>query len=51
VAGASSLWLYSDFMFLMADTTWVESLEEIDELVPVTDEKNRSPGRLIEKLI
>ena len=51
VSGPSALWLYSDFMFLMAATTWVESLEEIDELVPVTGEKDRHIGRLIEKLI
>ena len=51
VAGPSALWLYSDFMFLMAATTWVESLEEIDVLVPVTGERDRSLGRLIQKLL
>ena len=51
VAGPSALWLYSDFMFLMAATTWVEDRAEIDELVPVTDEKDRHLGRLIQKLI
>ena len=51
VAGPSALWLYSDFMFLMAATTWVESLEEIDALVPVTGERDRSLGRLIQKLL
>jgi hypothetical protein len=51
VAGASALWLYSDFMYLMADTHWVETEAEIDELVPVTGETDRHLGRLIEKLI
>ena len=51
VAGPSALWSYSDFMFLMAATTWVESAEQIDALVPVTNEKDRHLGRLIQKLI
>ncbi len=51
VSGPSALWLYSDFMFLMAATTWVESLEQIDELIPVTEEKDRHIGRLIQKLL
>ncbi len=51
VSGPSALWLYSDFMFLMAATTWVEDPAEIDELVPVTDEKDRHLGRLVRKLI
>jgi hypothetical protein len=51
VAGPSALWLYSDFMFLMAATTWVEDLAEIDVLVPVTSEGDRHLGRLIQKLL
>jgi phosphatidylserine/phosphatidylglycerophosphate/cardiolipin synthase-like enzyme len=51
VAGPSALWSYSDFMFLMAATTWVDSTEQIDALVPVTNEKDRHLGRLIQKLI
>ena len=51
MAGPSALWLYSDFMFLVAATTWVETLEEIDALVPVTSEKDRHLGRLIQKLL
>jgi len=38
-------WSYPDFMFLMAATTWVEDEAQIDELVPVTDTKDRQLGR------
>lgn len=47
VAGPWSLVAYSDFLLLMAATTWVENEAELTKLIPVEEEKARKLGRLI----
>jgi hypothetical protein len=51
VAGPYALAQYSDFIFLMAATTWVESEAELTKLIPVDEEKARKIGRLIGKVL
>jgi hypothetical protein len=51
VSGPWSFFGYSDFLFLMAATTWVESVEELTELLPATDEGSRKLGRITGKLL
>jgi len=51
VAGSWSLVAYSDFLLLMAATTWVESEAELTKLIPVEEEKARKIGRLIGKVL
>jgi hypothetical protein len=51
VAGPWSLVGYSDFMLLMAATTWVENEAELTKLIPVEEEKARKIGRLIRKVL
>ena len=51
VAGPWSLVGYSDFMLLMAATTWVENEAELTKLIPVEEEKARKIGRLIGKVL
>ena len=51
VSGPWSFFGYSDFMFLMAATTWVESEAELNELLPAGDEGSRRLGRMTGKLI
>ncbi len=51
VAGPWSLVAYSDFLLLMAATTWVESEAELTKLIPVEEEKARKIGRLIGKVL
>ena len=51
VAGPWSLVAYSDFLLLMAATTWVESEPELTKLIPVEEEKARKIGRLIGKVL
>jgi hypothetical protein len=51
VAGPWSLVGYSDFLLLMAATTWVQSEAELTSLIPVGEEKARKIGRLIGKIL
>ena len=51
VAGPWSLVGYSDFLLLMAATTWVETETELTKLIPVEDEKARKLGRKIRKVL
>jgi hypothetical protein len=51
VAGSWSLVAYSDFLLLMAATTWVESEAELTKLIPVEEERARRIGRLIGKVL
>jgi hypothetical protein len=51
VAGPWSLVGYSDFLLLMAATTWVESEAELTRLIPVEEERARKIGRLISKVL
>jgi len=51
VAGPWSLVAYSDFLLLMAATTWVEDEAELTKLIPVEQEKARKIGRLIGKVL
>jgi hypothetical protein len=51
VAGPWSLVGYSDFLLLMAATTWVEDEAELTKLIPVEEEKARKLGRLISKVL
>jgi phosphatidylserine/phosphatidylglycerophosphate/cardiolipin synthase-like enzyme len=51
VAGPYALAYYSDFIFLMGATTWVQDEAELTKLIPVEEEKARKMGRLIRKVI
>jgi hypothetical protein len=51
VAGPWSLVGYSDFILLLAATTWVENETELTKLIPVDEEKPRKIGRLISKVL
>ncbi len=51
VAGPWSLFYYPDFLALMANTTWIEKQEQLDELISVDEEKARRLGRMIHKVI
>jgi hypothetical protein len=51
VAGPWSLVAYSDFLLLMAATTWVEDDVELTKLIPVEEEKARKLGRKIGKVL
>jgi hypothetical protein len=51
VAGPWSLVGYSDFMLLIAATTWVENEAELTKLIPVEEERARKIGRLIGKVL
>jgi hypothetical protein len=51
MAGPWSLLAYSDFLLLMAATTWVENEAELTKLIPVEEEKARKLGRLIGKVL
>jgi hypothetical protein len=51
VAGSWSLVAYSDFLLLMAATSWVETEAELTKLIPVEEEKARKIGRLIGKVL
>ncbi len=44
MAGPWSLVAYSDFLLLMAATTWVENEAELTKLIPVEEEKARKIG-------
>jgi hypothetical protein len=51
VAGPWTLYLYSDFLFLMSATTWLEDESQLAELIPVTKERHRKLGRFMEKIL
>jgi len=51
VAGPWSLFYYPDFLGLMANTTWIEKQEQLDELISVEEEKARRLGQMIHKVI
>jgi hypothetical protein len=51
VAGPWSLVGYSDFILMMAATSWVDSEAELTKLIPVEEEKARKIGRLIGKVL
>ncbi len=51
VAGPWSLVYYPDFMGLMANTTWIEKQEQLDELISIEETKARKLGRKIRKVL
>ncbi len=51
VSGPWSLVGYSDFVLLMAATTWVDSEAELTKLIPVEAERARKLGRRISKIL
>lgn len=51
VAGSWSLVAYSDFLFLMGATTWLEDEGQLAELIPWGKEKSRKLGRFVRKLL
>jgi len=51
IAGRWSLTYYLDFLYLMANTDWIEKHEQLDELITVKDTKARKLGRMIRKVL
>jgi hypothetical protein len=51
VHGPWSLVYLADFMGLMANTTWIERQEQLDELISVEETKARKLGRMIRKVL
>jgi hypothetical protein len=51
VSGAWALYSYSDFLFLMAATSWVDDEAELTRLLPVEQEKARRLGRRIKDVL
>jgi hypothetical protein len=51
VAGPWSLFGYSDFILLLADTTWVDTEAELTKLLPAGEEKYRRLGRLLRMVL
>lgn len=51
MAGPWALFGYSDFIFLLADTTWVETEAELTKLMPVEAEKARAFARKIRMVL
>jgi hypothetical protein len=51
VAGPWTLYLYSDFLFLMSATTWLEDESELAALIPVEKERHRKLGRFMKKIL
>ena len=51
VAGPWSLVYYPDFLYLMANTEWIETQEEFEDLITVDDTKSRKLGRWIRKVL
>ncbi|HEX9189262.1 MAG TPA: hypothetical protein VGB87_19450, partial [Vicinamibacteria bacterium] len=51
VAGPWTLYLYSDFLFLMSATTWLEDERELGALIPVEEERHRKLGRFMRKIL
>jgi hypothetical protein len=46
-----SLWAYTDFFFLLGSTTWLESQQEFDALLPPYNQLERRLGRWFRKAI
>jgi len=51
VAGLWSLAYYPDFLYLMANTEWIEEQEQFEELITVEDSGARKLGRKIRKVL
>jgi hypothetical protein len=51
VAGLWALVYYPDFLYLMANTDWIEKQEQFEELITVEDAKSRKLGRWIRKVL
>jgi len=51
VAGPWTLFYYPGFLFLMANTTWVEEHDQLQELIRVEEGGARKFGRLIRKVL
>jgi hypothetical protein len=51
VAGPWSLNYYPGFLFLMANTTWIEEQDQLDELISVEESGARKFSRWIRKVI
>jgi hypothetical protein len=51
VSGGWSLWAYADMFLLFGSTTWVESAQEMDRLLPPHSEWKRRIGRWLRKVI
>ena len=51
VAGPWAIYYYPGFMFLMANTSWIDEQSQLDELISVDEEKARGLGRLIRKVM
>ncbi len=51
VAGPWALVYYPDFLYLMANTEWIEKQEELEDLISVEDTKSRKLGRWIRKVL
>ena len=51
VVGPWSLVYYPDFMSLMANTTWIEKQEQLEELISVEETKAFKLGRKIRKVL
>jgi hypothetical protein len=51
LSGAWGLWAYPDMLLLCGSTTWVESHEEIDRLLPPLPEWKRRVARWVRKAI
>jgi hypothetical protein len=45
VSGPSTLWSYTDFMFMMAATTWLDSADQLEKLIPPSGERSSKLGR------
>ena len=51
VAGLWSLYYYPDFLYLMADTEWIDKQEQLESLITVKDSGARKLGRKIRKVL
>ena len=51
VAGPWTIAYYPGFMFLMANTTWIDNHEQFDELIDVEETGARKFSRWIRKVI
>jgi hypothetical protein len=51
VAGPWTIAYYPGFLFLMANTTWIEEHEQFDELIHVEETRARKFGRMIRKVL
>jgi hypothetical protein len=51
LSGSWSLWAYADMFLLFGSTTWIESPEEMDRLLPPSSEWRRRLGRWMRKVI